>query len=168
MNEIKDTVRALRDAYEEADKVYFHLRTIIKDAADLIESLQADAESYQQVKKTLSDEGFSDLPAMIARYKQVMADANEIDIAKDEEMEQLRADLAASQRRERAAVEDMKLIVDAVREAHGDETCCFACKFDCDTSITDSGCYANECPGFERDDCFEWRGPQEAGKGSAE
>lgn len=64
-----------------------------------------------------------------------------------------------AQRRERAAVEDMKLIVDAVREEHCDETCCFACKFDCDTSITDSGCYANECPGFERDDCFEWRGP---------
>lgn len=70
-----------------------------------------------------------------------------------------------AQRRADAAVEDLKLIVDAVREAHCDETCCFACKFDCDTSITDSGCYANECPGFERDDCFEWRGPQEAGKG---
>ena len=48
----------------------------------------------------------------------------------------------------------------AVREEHCDETCCFACKFDCDTSITDSGDYACECPGFERDDCFEWRGVQ--------
>lgn len=73
-------------------------------------------------------------------------------------IESLQAQISASQRRERAAVEDMKLIVDAVREAHCDETCCFACKFDCDTSITDSGCHANECPGFERDDCFEWRG----------
>lgn len=78
-----------------------------------------------------------------------------------EEIESLQAQLAESQRRERAAVEDLKLIVDAVREAHCDETCCFACKFDCDTSITDSGCYANECPGFERDDCFEWRGVKE-------
>ena len=69
------------------------------------------------------------------------------------------AALRESQRMERAAVEDMKLIVDAVREEHCDETCCFACKFDCDTSITDSGAYACECPGFERDDCFEWRGP---------
>ena len=68
--------------------------------------------------------------------------------------------LAASQRRERAAVEDMKLIVDAAREEHCDETCCFACKFDCDTSITWTGDYACECPGFERDNCFEWRGPQ--------
>lgn len=82
--------------------------------------------------------------------------------ARKEEIESLQAQLATEKRRADAAVEDMKLIVDAVREAHCDETCCFACKFDCDTSITDSGCYANECPGFERDDCFEWRGPQEA------
>ena len=74
------------------------------------------------------------------------------------------AALRESQRRERAAVEDMKLIVDAVREEHCDETCCFACKFDCDTSITDSGDCACECPGFERDDCFEWRGPDEKGE----
>ena len=81
-------------------------------------------------------------------------------------IESLQAQLATEKRRADAAVEDMKLIVDAVREAHCDENCCFACKFDCDTSITDSGCYANECTGFERDDCFEWRGPQEAGKES--
>ena len=62
--------------------------------------------------------------------------------------------------REQAAVEDMKRIVDAVREKHGDETCCFACKYDADMSITDSGSYANECPGFDRDDCFDWRGTQ--------
>jgi hypothetical protein len=80
-------------------------------------------------------------------------------------IESLQAQLAASQRRERAAVEDMKLIVDAVREAHCDETCCFACKYDADFSIAPSGDWANECPGFERDDCFEWRGPIEDGKG---
>jgi hypothetical protein len=85
--------------------------------------------------------------------------------ARKEEIESLQAQLAESQRRERAAVEDMKLIVDAVREAHCDETCCFACAFDCDTSINDSGVPNCECPGFERDDCFEWRGPQEARKG---
>jgi lysyl-tRNA synthetase class I len=60
--------------------------------------------------------------------------------------------------REKAAIADMKLIVDAVRETHCDETCCFACKHDCDTSINDSGEYNSECPGFYRDDCFEWRG----------
>ena len=69
---------------------------------------------------------------------------------------------AESAERERdAAIADMKLIVDAVREEHCDETCCFACKFDCDTSINDSGEYGSECPGFYKDDCFEWRGARE-------
>jgi hypothetical protein len=77
----------------------------------------------------------------------------------------LRAQLTAEKRRADAAVGDMKLIVDAVREEHGDETCCFACKFDCDTSITDSGCYANECPGFDTNECFEWRGVKEESNG---
>jgi hypothetical protein len=75
-------------------------------------------------------------------------------------IETLQAQLAASQARERAAEEDMKNIVDAVREAHCDGTCCFACKYDADFSIGESGNYLNECPGFDRDDCFEWRGPQ--------
>lgn len=63
--------------------------------------------------------------------------------------------------REKAAIADMKLIADNVRETHCDETCCFACKHDCDMSINDSGEFNNECPGFDRDDCFEWRGQQE-------
>lgn len=33
--------------------------------------------------------------------------------------------------------------------------------YDADMSITDSGAYANERPGFGRDDCFKWCGPQE-------
>jgi hypothetical protein len=83
----------------------------------------------------------------------------------ERENAELKSRAEQAEAREKAAIADMKLIADNVRETHCDETCCFACKFDCDTSITDSGCYANECPGFERDDCFEWRGPQGAGKG---
>lgn len=79
-------------------------------------------------------------------------------------IESLQAQLATEKRRADAAVEDMKRIVDSVREEHYDETCCFACKYDADMSITDSGAYANECPGFERNDCFEWRGLR-AGEG---
>lgn len=66
-------------------------------------------------------------------------------------IEQLQKELEVAKR-------DMKCIVDVVREKHCDESCCFACKYDCDTSITESGDYAEECPGFDRDDCFEWRG----------
>lgn len=63
-----------------------------------------------------------------------------------------------------AAEEDMKLLADEARKKHCDDTPCFACRFDCDMSVTQSGDFANECPGFDKDDCFEWRGPQEAGE----
>lgn len=39
---MSELVKALRDAYEETDTVYFHLRTIIKDAADTIDRLTAE------------------------------------------------------------------------------------------------------------------------------
>jgi hypothetical protein len=67
--------------------------------------------------------------------------------------------------REKAAIADMKLIADNVSETHCYEACCFACKHDCDTSINDSGEHNSECPGFYRDDCFEWRGLPQEGEG---
>jgi hypothetical protein len=68
--------------------------------------------------------------------------------------------LQEAERERDAAIADMKLIVDAVKEEYGDETCCFACKYDFDTSCDECGCCPGECPGFESNDCFEWRGPQ--------
>ena len=80
-------------------------------------------------------------------------------------IKELTARAEQAERERDAAKADMKLIVDAVRETHCDETCCFACKYDFDTSINDSGELNGECPGFDRDDCFEWRGlPQEGDK----
>ena len=64
-----------------------------------------------------------------------------------------------------AAVVDMKSIVDAVREEYSDGTCCFACKYDFDTSCDEYGCCPWECPGFESNDCFEWRGLPQDGEG---
>jgi hypothetical protein len=85
---------------------------------------------------------------------------NGIDRLKSQEqtIAALTARAEQAEAREKAAIADMKLIADNVRETHCDETCCFACKHDCDTSINDSGEYNSECPGFYRDDCFEWRG----------
>ena len=65
-----------------------------------------------------------------------------------------------------AAVVDMKSIVDAVREEYSDGTCCFACKYDFDTSCDEYGCCPGECPGFESNDCFEWRGLPQDGEGN--
>lgn len=42
-----------------------------------------------------------------------------------------------------------------IREETVGECVCGMCKYDCDTSIGPSGDYMQECPGFEKDDCFE-------------
>lgn len=80
-------------------------------------------------------------------------------------VESLQAELAESKRREQAAVEDMKIIADTYREKNCDDGICGLCKFDADHGLDGD---ANECPGFETDGCFEWRGPQEAGEGETE
>ena len=57
------------------------------------------------------------------------------------------------------AVGDMTVMANCMRDyAETDTKCCFACGYDSDFSVTDSGAYANECPGFDKGDCFEWRG----------
>lgn len=63
-----------------------------------------------------------------------------------------------------AAAKDMKLMADKAREEHGDDVPCFACRYDGDRSILPSGDFAEECPGFDREDCFEWRGAQGEGE----
>lgn len=60
-----------------------------------------------------------------------------------------------------AAIRDMKAIADAIREERGNTECCFACKYDADFSVMPCGEPANECPGFDEYDCFEWRGTKE-------
>lgn len=42
-----------------------------------------------------------------------------------------------------------------VRDCTGEDYVCGMCKWDCDTSIGPSGDHMSECPGFEKDDCFE-------------
>ena len=50
-----EIVRALREAYKETDKVYFFLRTLLKDAADLIESQQSQLTASQRREKEAED-----------------------------------------------------------------------------------------------------------------
>ena len=74
-----------------------------------------------------------------------------------------RAEAAEAERD--AAVEDLKTMALAMRESDELEVgCCFACKFD--ASNNDNMEPWNECPGFNTDNCFEWRGLQD-GKGAA-
>lgn len=81
-------------------------------------------------------------------------------------IESLQAQLATEKRRERAAVEDMKVMALAMRESEElSEGCCFACAYDGQNLPDDAILIYGECPGYEADDCFEWRGPQEVWKG---
>ena len=42
-----------------------------------------------------------------------------------------------------------------IRDMTGEDYVCGMCRWDCDTSVGLSGEPFGECPGFEKDDCFE-------------
>lgn len=73
-----------------------------------------------------------------------------------------KAQLTAEKRRADAAVEDMKVMALAMRESDElSEGCCFACAHDGQNLPDDAILIYGECPGYEADDCFEWRGAKE-------
>jgi len=127
------------------------------EAADLIESLQAQhkqaALNYQQKCRDVVE-----LEAQLAKYDAFAADygidgktmltlaKSQIKTAQDNI--KLQEQLAASQRRERAAVEDIKRVPQVWP--------CYACKH--------TGQMSDRCHYDDRD-CFEWRGV-EAGEES--
>ena len=76
-------------------------------------------------------------------------------------IESMQAQLAASRRRERAAVEDMQLIAGDI----GSPLTCAVCKY----NPNDMGCELDGSQFNDNCEChFTWRGPQEAEKGEAE
>ncbi len=139
-----------------ADERYDIMVDEIFDLKQEVKELQG---KLSKLEKRIAAEGFSDLETMISKYKTVMLAANELSIETDEEIESLKARLAEAERRERAAVMDLKAMALVMRESEElSEGCCFACI--CDGQNLPDGCILpyGECPGFERDDCFEWRG----------
>lgn len=49
-------------------------------------------------------------------------------------------------------VNEMEEIFSYIREKNVDDSVCGLCEYDCDHGLDG---YANECPGFEKDDCFK-------------
>ena len=47
---------------------------------------------------------------------------------------------------------ELEGIFSDIREKNVDDSVCGLCEYDCDHGLDG---YANECPGFERDDCFK-------------
>ena len=66
-----------------------------------------------------------------------------------------RAEAAEAERD--ACKADLKLMADWYRDSVRDDGICGLCKQDADHGLDG---YANECAGFYKNDCFEWRGPQ--------
>ena len=72
-----------------------------------------------------------------------------------------RAEAAEAERD--ACKADLKSMADWYRDSVCDDGICGWCKQDADHGLDGD---ANECAGFYKNDCFEWRGPQ-AGNGAA-
>ena len=73
----------------------------------------------------------------------------------------LHEQLAAVTAERDAAVRHMKIIADTYRENVGDDGICGLCEYDAYHGIEG---YANECPGFESNECFSWRGARKEQK----
>ena len=80
---------------------------------------------------------------------------------------ELLEDLEAKERELAEAVSDMKIMALAMRESEElSEGCCFACVCDAQNLPDDCILPYGECPGYEKDDCFEWRGAKEQTNGT--
>ena len=51
-------------------------------------------------------------------------------------------------------IDDLEEIFSRIRERHIDESCCGLCEYDA-AYMGQRGDWCNECPGFNRDDCFK-------------
>ena len=155
--------------YYASDEDSSCMAFITRDATDLIESLQAQLAEYKATGLTPGDvkdlqglckeNGLAEYVDIIVEAKRLLSRNNEQSIEQDERIERLEAQLAESKRRERAAVEDMKVMALAMRESEElPEGCCFACV--CDAQNLPDNCILayGECPGYDTNDCFEWRG----------
>ena len=77
----------------------------------------------------------------------------------DDEWRAIRAELEQVKRERDAAVSDLTFAVNQYRLFTTDIDLCGLCKFDLPPA-GESGQTA-ECPGFYKDNCFEWRGAKE-------
>ena len=74
---------------------------------------------------------------------------------------ELTARAESAERELDAAIAEMKIMALAMRESDElQEGCCFACKYDSQNLPGNVMLAYWECPGYDYDDCFEWRGLQ--------
>jgi hypothetical protein len=59
-----------------------------------------------------------------------------------------------AQHKVNAIIDEFETIMKDIRERHVDDSVCGLCEYD-GAFMSDYGTWCNECPGFERDDCFK-------------
>ena len=167
-----EIVNALRENAEWCDANEYDVPLCMGDnqraAADLIESLQSQLADYhhmselvdgkmeenqrlRRINENLQEQlaAERDKYAELQRYNVDCTKACDRQMVEILELREQSANLAESQRRERAAVED-------ARQGSVCRTCHYL-NNGCEPLNLDAGCHK-----------WQWRGPQEAGKGEAE
>ena len=95
--------------------------------------------------------GISTYDEMDKKIKEFLRDSDDpMSLYAAARIEELEAELDA-------AKADMKIIADQYRRTAQDDGICGLCKQDADHGAYG---YANECPGYYKDDCFEWCGKE--------
>ena len=121
--------------------------------AELIMKLREDAEwAHANEWET---------PITLGDHLDAAADALDTANANAKLFDEATARAEAAEAELDACKADLKLMADWYRESVCDDGICGLCKQDADHGLDG---YANECAGFYKNDCFEWRGPQ-TGKG---
>lgn len=102
------------------------------------------------------------LPIYYPTVETAIKQAPTADVVPRAEYEKVKAENAELKRRLEAAIEDMKSMALAMRESDElSEACCFACI--CENLPDDCILPYGECPGYETNNCFEWRDAQGEG-----
>ena len=101
------------------------------------ENEDGDYVEIEPADAAFSAHAREDIPALLAEVKRQAAELAAVTAERDD------------------AVRHMKIIADTYRENVGDDGICGLCEYDAYNGIEG---YANECPGFESNECFSWRG----------
>lgn len=147
------------------NEVFWENPKQIKVCSSISPKREADADFISHARE--------DIPALLAEVKRLQGELDaeheglknilstsvpklESEIAKSVAINKVLHEQIAAVTAERdEAVMHMKIIADTYRENVGDDGICGLCEYDAYHGIEG---YANECPGFESNECFSWRG----------
>lgn len=95
-----------------------------------IKALHNEQQEYIEKLAAYEDTGLE--PEEIKSNEQIIADLTREVCLKDVKIKRLKELL-------KKAVDDIKSLADGVREAHGDDSVCGFCQYDCDTTVGECG-----------------------------